>query len=164
MLNPFTQLFQHCWGHACSLRMVYKDLWVVSFPQCTVGPNIVGSCCIRLHTTANTDATTPNIVGATMLGVVASVCTQPNNLVNGEPQRNWRWNFRTVVAKALLPFPVPESLLACYKTESHNQHENERAHANSRHVLNNSCWFRAGDVFSFFPPLIPVYYNLMEAK
>ena len=34
--------------------------------QC--GSNIVGSCCIRLHTTANTDATTPNIVG--LLGVV----------------------------------------------------------------------------------------------
>ena len=77
MLGPFAQLFQHCWGHARSLRMVYKDLWVVSFPRCTAGPNVVGSCCIRLHTTANTHATTPNIVGATMLGVVASVCTQP---------------------------------------------------------------------------------------
>ena len=64
-----------CWGHARSLRMIYKDLWVVSFPQCTVGPNIVGSCC---RTTANTHATTPNIVGATLLRVVASVCTQPN--------------------------------------------------------------------------------------
>ena len=74
MLDPFAQLFQHCWDHALSLRMVYKDLWVVS-----AGPNIVGSCCIRLHTTANTHATTPNIVGATMLGVVASVCTQPKN-------------------------------------------------------------------------------------
>ena len=70
MLDPFAQLFQHCWGHARSLRMVYKDLWVVSFPRCTAGPNIVGSCCIRLHTTANTDATTPNIVGATMLGLL----------------------------------------------------------------------------------------------
>ena len=30
-----------------------------------------------MHTTANTHATTPNIVGATMLGVVAPVCTQP---------------------------------------------------------------------------------------
>ena len=77
ILDPFTQLFQHCWGHARSLRMDYKDLWVVFFPRCTAGPNIVGSCCIRLHTTANTHATTPNIVGATMLGVVASVCTQP---------------------------------------------------------------------------------------
>ena len=76
MLDPFAQLFQHCWGHARSLRMVYKDLWVVSFPRCTAGPNIVGSCCIRSHTTANTHVTTPNIVGATMLGVVASVCTQ----------------------------------------------------------------------------------------
>ena len=65
------QLFQQCWGHAGSLRVVYKDLWVVSFPRCTAGPNIVGSCCIRLHTTANTHATTSNIVGATMLGVVA---------------------------------------------------------------------------------------------
>ena len=38
-----------CWGHACSLRTVYKDLWVVSFPRYTAGPNIVGKCCIRLH-------------------------------------------------------------------------------------------------------------------
>ena len=57
------QLFQHCWGHARALHMVCKVLWVVSFPRCTAGPNIVGSCCIRLHTTANTHATTHNIVG-----------------------------------------------------------------------------------------------------
>ena len=75
MLESFAQLFQHCWGHARSSRMVYKDLWVVSFPRCTARPNIVGSCCIRLHTTANTDATTLNIVGATMLGVVAKTHT-----------------------------------------------------------------------------------------
>jgi len=79
VLTPATQA-KHCWNHARSLRMVYKDLWVVSFPRCTAGPNIVGSCCIRLHTTANMHATTPNIVGATMLGVVASVCTQPKNV------------------------------------------------------------------------------------
>ena len=77
MLDPFAQLFQHCWGHARSLRMVYKDLGAVSFPRCTAGPKIVGSCCIRLQTTANTHTTIPNIVGATMLGVVTSVCTQP---------------------------------------------------------------------------------------
>ena len=35
------------------------------------------NCCVRLHTTTNTHATTPNIDGATMMGVVASVCTQP---------------------------------------------------------------------------------------
>ena len=80
MLDPFAQLFQHCWGRARSLRMVYKDLWVVSFPRCTAGPKLVGRCCIRLHTTANMHATTPNIVGGTMLGVVASVCTQPELL------------------------------------------------------------------------------------
>ena len=78
MLHPFAQLFQHCWGHA--LRMVYKHLGVASFPRRTAGPNIVGSCGIRLHTTANTYVTTPNIVGATILRVVASVCTQPNML------------------------------------------------------------------------------------
>ena len=60
------------------LRMVYKELWVVSFPRCTAGPNIVWSCCIHLHTTANTHPTTSNIFGAAMLGVVASVCTKPN--------------------------------------------------------------------------------------
>ena len=38
-------------------------------------PNIVWSCCIRLHTTAKRDAITPNTVRPTMLGVVASVCT-----------------------------------------------------------------------------------------
>ena len=38
----------------------------------TAGPNNVGSSCIRLYTTANTDATTPNIVGPTILGVVRS--------------------------------------------------------------------------------------------
>ena len=80
MLDPFAQLFQHCRDHARSLCMDYKDLWVVFFPRCTAGPNVVGSCCIRLHTTANTHPTTPNIVGATMLGVVATIYTQPNNL------------------------------------------------------------------------------------
>ena len=73
MLDPFAQLFQHCWGDPRSLRIVYKDLWVVSFPRCTAGPNFFGSCCIRLQTTANTHTTTPNIVGGRMLGVVASV-------------------------------------------------------------------------------------------
>ena len=67
----------YCRGHARSLRRDHKDLWVVFFPRCTAGPKLVGSCCIRLHTTANTNATTPNIVGATMLGVVAPICTQP---------------------------------------------------------------------------------------
>ena len=79
MLDPFAQLFQHCWGHARSLCKVYKDLWVVSFPRCPAGSNIVGSCCICLHTAANTHETYPNSVGATMLEVVAFVCTQPYN-------------------------------------------------------------------------------------
>ena len=56
MLDPFAQLFQHCWGCARASRMVYKDLWVVSFPRCTAGLDTVGSCCVRLHTSANTHA------------------------------------------------------------------------------------------------------------
>ena len=40
MFDPFAQLFQRCWGRARSLCMVYKDLWVVSFPRCTTGANI----------------------------------------------------------------------------------------------------------------------------
>ena len=39
-------------------------------PRCTAGPNIVGSCCIRVHTSANTDATTPNIVDPVRLYIV----------------------------------------------------------------------------------------------
>ena len=74
---------QQCWipFHSSSnivgaahAHLVYKD-----FPRCTSGLKLVGSCCIRLHTTANTQAITPNIFGATILGVVVPVCTQPNN-------------------------------------------------------------------------------------
>ena len=73
MLDPFAQLFQHRWSHALTLQIVYKVVWVVSFPRCTAAPNIVGSCFIRLHSTTAT--TTPNVVGAAMFGVVAFVCT-----------------------------------------------------------------------------------------
>ena len=62
MLDPFAPLFQHSWDHAraqytwpCTWSpMVSKVLWVVSFPRCTPEPNIVGSCCIRLHIAAKT--------------------------------------------------------------------------------------------------------------
>ena len=54
MLDPFAQLFQYCLGHALALNVISKVLWVVS--------NIVGSCYISLHTTANMDATTPIVV------------------------------------------------------------------------------------------------------
>ena len=53
MLDPFAQLFQTCWGHARLSHMVSTVLWVVSFPWCTAGLNIVGP---------------------TMWGVGASVC------------------------------------------------------------------------------------------
>ena len=96
MLEPFAQLFQHCWGHACSLRMVYKDFWVVSFRRCTAGP-------IRLHTTANRHATTPNIVGATTLGVAASVCTPVPTRVPQLPTllAQQRWELLRPFARSL---------------------------------------------------------------
>ena len=75
MLDSFAELFRHCWGHARALYMVSKVLWVVSIPRCTARLNIVGSCCNRMHTSANTNATTPSSVGSTWLGVVATVCT-----------------------------------------------------------------------------------------
>ena len=49
---------------------------ILSTMLCRPQHYIVESCCIRLHTTANTGATTPNIVGPTVLGVVVSVCTR----------------------------------------------------------------------------------------
>ena len=63
-------------GRLTRITHVYKDLWVVSFPRYTEGPNIVWSCRVHFLTTANTDATTLNIVGPTMLGFVGSFCTQ----------------------------------------------------------------------------------------
>ena len=60
MLEPFAQLLQHCWDQ-------------VFFQWYTACPNIAGSCCIRLHTVANTNAATPNIVGPTMLFAVATI-------------------------------------------------------------------------------------------
>ena len=77
MLDPFAQLFQRCWDRARSLRIVYKDLWVLSFPRCTASPNIVGSCCIRLHTTANMHATTPNIVATCCVRLHAALSIAP---------------------------------------------------------------------------------------
>ena len=50
----------------------------VSFPRRTAGPNIGQQYWELLHQfahhSANTDTTTPNVVGPTMLGVVAFVC------------------------------------------------------------------------------------------
>ena len=66
---------QHCWAHASALHTVYKVLRVASFPRFTADLNIIGSCCVHLHTTANTDATTSNIVGPTMLGA-GSCCVR----------------------------------------------------------------------------------------
>ena len=61
MLYPFAQLFSIVSAtHARYQCIVFKVLWVVSFPWCTAGLNIVtqdyqhgqisvGSCCVRLH-------------------------------------------------------------------------------------------------------------------
>ena len=79
-----------------------KDLCVVSFPRCTAGPIIVGSCCIRLQTTANTHATTPNIVGASILGDVASIHLSKIegwdrvSPIAGNPPKNFNVNWECV--------------------------------------------------------------------
>ena len=53
LLHPFAHQGQHGRNHS-------QHCWA----------NNVGSCCIRLNTIANTYATTPNVVGPTMLGVL----------------------------------------------------------------------------------------------
>lgn len=88
--------FQHCWDHAGALHMPWSSKSYGLYPShhalqvpillgvvasvCTplqtrtqqlptlLGNN-VGNFCMRLQITANTDATTPNIVGPTMLRV-----------------------------------------------------------------------------------------------
>ena len=65
MMDPFAQLSQHCWGHARTFHMVYKNYGLYSSHDALQVPT-----CICLHTSANTDETTPNIVCPLMLRVV----------------------------------------------------------------------------------------------
>ena len=77
MLDPFAQLFKHCWSHAHALHTVYKVLWVVSFSHCLellhpfahhcqhrrnnsqhCWPNNVWSCCVCVGSGVQTDPTT----------------------------------------------------------------------------------------------------------
>ena len=58
-LDLFAQLFQHCFGHADALHVVCfkftkpcRPRLYPSHARCTAGPNIVWSCCIRLHITS----------------------------------------------------------------------------------------------------------------
>ena len=74
MLDPFTQLLQHCWGLSRALHMVSKVL-----TRCTAGPKSIGSCCIRLHITANTNAKTPIIVASVCTGLNVSLLLQRMN-------------------------------------------------------------------------------------
>ena len=62
-----------CWP--TMLRPFARSLMGCILPTVHCRSNIIGRCCISLHATANTHATISNITGATMLGVVASVCT-----------------------------------------------------------------------------------------
>ena len=62
-LRSLRRSFLHC-------HFIYAvHIWFISYII-----NIVRTCCVRLHTTANTDAKTPNIARPTMLEVVAPVC------------------------------------------------------------------------------------------
>ena len=70
MLDPFALLVQHCWGHT---RPYTHDLQgrmgrIVPTIHCRSQP--CWELLHPLHTTANTHATTHNIAGPTMLGVV----------------------------------------------------------------------------------------------
>ena len=74
---------QQCWirlhssSNIVGPRIFYKDLWVVSFPQCTAGPYIARSYWIRLQTTANTHATTSKNVGSCCVRLHAALLSLP---------------------------------------------------------------------------------------
>ena len=72
-------------------------------------PDNIGSCCVRLDTTANTNATTPNIVGPTILGVVTSVWTPLPTRTLQLPTSLARqsWELLRLVARSLRRFPRP---------------------------------------------------------
>ena len=89
LFRDFRSVAQQCWirlhsssnivggRYTRSLRIASIVLWVVSFLRCTAGPNIVGSCFIRLYTTANTDATTSNNVGSCCVGLHVALRLEP---------------------------------------------------------------------------------------
>ena len=89
LFRDFRSVAQQCWirlhsssnivggRYARSLRIASIVLWFVSFLRCTAGPNIVGSCFIRLYTTANTDATTSNNVGSCCVGLHVALRLEP---------------------------------------------------------------------------------------
>ena len=72
-------------------------------------PDNIGSCCVRLDTTANTNATTPNIVGPTILGIVTSVWTPLPTRTLQLPTSLARqsWELLRLVARSLRRFPRP---------------------------------------------------------
>ena len=102
------------WLLKCGTTMlVTKVLYVVSCPRCTAGPNIVGSWYISLHTTANTDTTTPNIVDqqcwellrplpCSLTNVTFCFCGIVGTMINWKQWRenfqfqNHRWAFSTL--------------------------------------------------------------------
>ena len=70
---------QQCWIHLHSSSGIVgatQTHYMYTWSPWSICPNNVGSCCIHSHTTANTDATIPNIVNPTKMGVEASICTQ----------------------------------------------------------------------------------------
>ena len=86
MIADVGSMLDQCWihfhtssnivvvGHARALRKDTTHKTFESIPWCTAGPNTVGGYYIPLHTTAATNATTPNIAFPTILEVIVSVC------------------------------------------------------------------------------------------
>ena len=106
MLRPFAHPVVCRWellrpfGHHCQHeRKNSQHCW----------PDNIGSCCVRLDTSANTDATTPNIAGPTILGVVASVWTPLPTRTLQLPTSLARqsWELLRLVARSLRRFPRP---------------------------------------------------------
>ena len=73
MLDPFAQLFQHCWGHARSLRMVYNDCMGCILPTMHRRSQ---HCCELLHP-----------FGHHCQHALNNVCTQPYTSIRLIPCR-----------------------------------------------------------------------------
>ena len=133
---------------ACE-NMRFSSLFI---PRCTVGPNIVGSCCIRLHTVANMHATNPNIVAPTMLGVVASNCTQHKT---AGKFLTWFWVF--LLKRKKIPtqgsneeFRIPMSLSHHYTcTITATRQNSEKFKYIPKGVVLAPCW--SENRYRFFP-------------
>ena len=111
MLDPFPQLFQHCWGHARSLRMATETYGLYSFHNAPQVPNFLGvvaSVCTPLPTCTQQ---LPTLLDQQCWELLCPFVRSHRNC-SEVWQRRWPWGNQTQLLNVcyLVPFLFPTSL------------------------------------------------------